>query len=115
MISTLKHKKKPSSVNATPEVANFIQNIVKGSYLEKTIAKAREKLSENMFCGECIQRKQIPKYYIQKYKLNNLYVMDLDGSRRLSYTLLANGVGVGVYLLEIFLTHKDYEIRFGYK
>lgn len=114
VIFAMKHKKKPSTVNATPEVAEFIRTIDKGSYLEKIIVKTKEELSDNMFCGECIQRKQIPRYYIRKYKLNNLYVMDLDSSKRLSYTLLSNGVGVGVYLLEVFLTHKDYETRFGY-
>jgi hypothetical protein len=86
----------------------------KGCYLEKVVSKAREELSEDMFCGKPVQRKQIPKHYIQKYGLKNLYVKRLDADRRLSYTLLSNGIGVGVFLLEVFLSHKDYEKRFHY-
>ena len=107
-------KKKPSSIKATPELANFISNLDKGNHLDKIITKAREKLSEDMFSGESVPKKQIPKYYFQKYELNNLYVINLDSSRRLSYTLVFNGTGVCCVLLEVFLTHKEYEKRFGY-
>ena len=108
------NSKKPSSVNATREVADFISRLKKGNYVEKIIAKAKEKLWENMFAGEPVQKKKIPKYYIQKYGINNLYVLDLDSSRRLVYTLLHNGVGTGVFVLDVFLGHKEYEERFGY-
>lgn len=114
MNDALKHKKKPSSINATPEVAGFIQGLEKGCYLDKVMSKAKEELREDMFCGESVQKRQIPKYYVEKYELNNLYVMKLDSSKRLAYTLSSNGIGVGVYLVEVFLTHKDYEERFGY-
>lgn len=110
----MKRRKKPSSINATPKMAQFAQSLEKGCYLDKVISKAKQELSENMFCGEPVQKKQIPKHYIQKYELDNLYVMDLDSDKRLTYTLLSNGVGVGVYVLEVFLSHKDYEMRFGY-
>ena len=108
-------KKKPSSINATRELAGFIRSLDKGSYLEKIITKAKEKLSEDMFSGESVQKKKIPTYYIKRYDLNNLYVLHLDSSRRLSYTLIYNGTGVCVVLLEIFLTHREYEKRFGYR
>ena len=101
-------------MNGTPEVAEFIKNLEKGCYLEKIMSKVQGELREDMFCGEPVKKKQIPEYYIEKYGLNNLYVKKLDSSKRLTYTLSANGFGVGVYLLEVFLTHKDYEERFGY-
>lgn len=107
-------KKKPSSANAIRELSDFIVSLDKGCYLEKIITKAKEKLLDNMFSGEPVQKKLIPRYYIQRYDLNNLYVLDLDSSRRLSYTLLHNGIGVAVILLEVFLTHKEYEKKFGY-
>jgi hypothetical protein len=110
----LKHKKKPSSVNATQQVARFVRNLEKGCYLAKIMSKAKDKLCENMFCGESIQKGQIPKYYVKTYGLNNLCVMELDSSKRLTYTLLSNGIGVGVYIIEVFLNHRDYDRRFGY-
>ena len=107
-------KKKPSSVNATPEIADVISNLEKGSYLDKIISKAKRKLEENMFAGNNFQKKKIPKYYIENYGIYNLYVLDLDSKSRLIYTLIANGVGVSVNILEIFVDHKEYEKRFGY-
>lgn len=113
MSDTLK-RKKPSSVRAAPEVADFISRLKKGSYLDKIINNAIETLRENMCAGEIVQKKKIPKYYIKKYGIYNLYVMDLDSSRRFTYTLIFNGVGITVNILEIFLDHKQYERRFGY-
>lgn len=113
-MTNILNKKKPSSIKATPELADFISNLDRESYLDKIITKAREKLSEDMFSGESVPKRQIPKHYIQKYELNNLYVIDLDSSRRLSYTLVFNGSGVCCVLLEVFLSHKEYEKRFGY-
>jgi len=67
-----------------------------------------------MFAGQPVQRKKFPKCYIDKHEIRNLYVLNLDSSRRLTYTLLFDGVGVSVNILEIFLSHKEYEKRFGY-
>lgn len=108
-------KKKPSSVNAVPDVADFISKLEKGSHLDKVVNKALDALRENMCAGELVQKKKIPEDYVKKYELRNLYVLDLDSSRRLTYTLLYNGVGVSVNVLQIFLDHKEYERKFGYR
>lgn len=108
------NKKKPSSVNGTPEVADFVSKLEKGSYLDKIITKAIDKLGEDMFAGDPVQRKKFPKCYNQKHEIRNLYVMKLNSSRRLTYTLIFDGIGVSVNILEIFLSHKEYEQRFGY-
>jgi len=114
-VSDTLRKKKPSSVNSTPQVKDFISKLEKGSYLDRIITNAKETLEENMFAGKNIEKKKIPKYYIEKYDLYVLYVMNLDASRRLTYTLVSDGVGVSVNILEIFLDHKEYEKRFGYR
>lgn len=102
-------------MEATPEVAEFISKLKKRSYLDKIVSKAKETLWENMFAGELVEKKKIPRYYIRKHQIHNLYVMYLDSSRRLTYTLLSDGEGgVRVIVLEIFLSHKEYEERFGY-
>ena len=114
MSEALKIKKKPSSINATPEVADFISRLEKGDNLDKIINRAKRKLLGDMCAGELVQKKKIPKHYIRKYQLNNLYVLDLDSGRRLTYTLIFNGVGISVNIIEIFLNHKEYAKRFGY-
>jgi hypothetical protein len=110
----LKKKKKPSSVNATPEVVEFISKLEKGSYVDKIITKAIDILDEDMFAGDPVQKKKFPKCYIQEHEIRNLYVMKLNSYRRLTYTLIFDGIGISVNILEIFLSHKEYEQRFGY-
>lgn len=107
-------KKKPSSINAVPEVADFISKLEKGSHPDKIINKALTKLGHDVCAGEPVQKRKIPKFYIKKYGIHNLYVLDLDSSSRLTYTLLFDGAGVSIHILEIFLNHKKYERRFGY-
>ena len=68
-----------------------------------------------MFVGESIQKQQIPKYYVDKYGVNNLYRLRLDRARRLCYTLVSDEEGVKVVVLEVFPDHKSYNRRFGYK
>jgi len=106
--------KKPSCVKADREVAVFISSLKKESYLLKVVNEGLDVLKENMFAGERIEKKKFPKYYVQKYGVNNLYKFNLDSRTRLVYTLVAEETGVAVVVLEI-LDHKKYEERFGYK
>jgi|SRR2546421_6334242 len=53
-------------------------------------------------------------YYVRKYGISNLWKFNMSRGARLVYTLLSeNGLWV-VVVLEMFLTHKEYEKRFGY-
>ena len=66
-----------------------------------------------MFVGERMERRKFPRFYVQKFGINNLYKLNLDLRTRLIYTLVAEETGVAVVVLEI-LDHKKYEERFGY-
>ena len=105
--------KKPSCVKASREVAVFINSLNGGSHLLKIVNSGLDVLKGNMFAGERIERDRFPKYYVQKYGVNNLYKFNLDSRTRLIYTLVADESGVAVVVLEI-LDHKKYEERFGY-
>ena len=107
-------RKAPSSVRAERELAKFILSLEKGCYLEKIISNGIDALKENMFAGEKVAKKKFPKYYVDKYRIHNLYKMNLDSRTRLTYTLVAEEAGVAVIILEVFLDHKQYERRFGY-
>jgi hypothetical protein len=107
-------RKRPSCVKATPDVAIFISSLEKRSYLRRIVDGGLDVLKENMLAGERVEKKKFPKYYIQKYGVNNLYKYNLDTANRLIYTLLADELGIAVVVLEI-LSHKEYEKRFGYK
>jgi len=105
--------KRPACVKADRDVAIFISSLKKGSHLLKIINDGLDVLKENMFAGERIGRRKFPKYYVQKYGVNNLYKFNLDSRTRLIYTLVAEETGIAVVVLEI-LDHKKYEERFGY-
>jgi hypothetical protein len=107
-------QRKASSVNATPEVAEFITKLPKGGELWKLCKKALIALSDNIFAGTQIEKSRIPKFYIEKYQVTNINVFRLDASRRLVYTWIPDANGVSVNVIEIFLDHKQYEKRFGY-
>ena len=81
--------------------------------LFKFINQAMDNIETNAFCGIQIPKKQIPKEYIKKYGVKNLWKYDLPNAWRLIYTIRA-GKGVVVSVLLEWMTHKEYERRFGY-
>jgi len=76
--------------------------------------KAIERLKENVFCGERIKKERIPKVYIKKYGISNLFWYQLPGAWRLVYSVEANNEEILAVIIEYF-DHKDYERRFGYR
>jgi len=107
-------RKKPSCVKAVKDVADFIPSLESDSYARQIVDEALDMLKENMFAGQLIAEKKFPKVYVRKYGVKNLYKYNLDRSKRLIYTLVADESGIIVVIIEI-LNHKDYEKRFGYK
>ena len=81
--------------------------------LYKWICRAFEDLEENAFCGIQISKKLIPKIYLERYNLDNLWKYDLPKGWRLIYTVKNSQVQILSIILE-WMTHKDYERRFRY-
>lgn len=79
------------------------------------ISDMDDTLKENMFAGEQVQKRLIPRHYIERYGVNNLYRYRHPEAYRSCYTLV-NYPGVGVCPLVIdLLSHPEYERLFGYK
>jgi Txe/YoeB family toxin of Txe-Axe toxin-antitoxin module len=81
--------------------------------LYKFINRAINNLKENPFCGIPISKKLIPKDYIKKYKINNLWKYNLPGAWRLFYFVVGDEIKIISIILE-WLPHKKYERKFGY-
>ena len=105
-----------------PSKVKFIDNELEKSYnhlrddyfLKKAIKRAVKDLNQNAFSGIQVAKRLIPKEYIRKYKINNLWKYDLPKGWRLMYTVTAdNEVELITAILE-WLSHKDYERRFRY-
>jgi len=86
----------------------------KNDELKKWLKRAIEDLKQNAFCSIPIPKRLIPKAYIQKYGVTNLWKYDLPDGWRLIYSIITpNKVEILAVILEWF-DHKNYERRFRY-
>jgi len=77
------------------------------------INRAIDDLKENPMSGIRVPNNLIPKDYIKKYGISNLWKYNLPNAWRLAYSLLGDSVKIVSVILE-WMSHKDYEKRFGY-
>ncbi|MFH1711050.1 MAG: hypothetical protein ABH840_01945 [Nanoarchaeota archaeon] len=100
----------------------FANEIIEKEFLEleesneikKYIQRALEDLEQNAFSGIQIPKRVIPKIYIQKYNITNLWKYDLPDGWRLVYSITTpNKIEIISIILEWF-NHHDYERRFNY-
>ena len=81
--------------------------------LYKWIFRAFEDLEENAFCGIQLPKRLIPRAYIEKYGIDNLWKYDLPKGWRLIYSVANWQIYVLSIILE-WINHKNYERRFNY-
>ncbi len=86
---------------------------VEDQMLYKWISRAINDLEENAFCGIQIPKRIIPKVYIEKYSIDNLWKYDLPKGWRLIYSVANGEIKIISIILE-WMTHKEYERRFNY-
>ena len=104
----------PHEVKGSEEFTAFYGSLDKNSEEYKRITVCIDAIKGNRQVGEKVQKDKFPKYYVRKYRITNLYRMEI-GDCRLSYTLIADGLKKVACILEYFPTHKEYSKRFGYK
>lgn len=84
------------------------------SPLKNSIFKAIKDLKENVFCGEPIKKEKIPKDYVKKYKINNLWWYPLSDAWRLVYSVVTpSNIEILAVIIDYY-SHKDYERKFKY-
>jgi Txe/YoeB family toxin of Txe-Axe toxin-antitoxin module len=107
--------KKPSKVVfISDELEENFNSLQKEDFIKKSISRAIQDLNQNAFCGIQIPKRLIPKEYVRKYEINNLWKYDLPKAWRLLYTVTSeNEVELISAILEWF-NHKDYERKFKY-
>lgn len=77
------------------------------------ISRAIDDLEKDAFSGIQVPKSLIPKVYIEKYQIDNLWKYDLPQGWRLLYSVAREGIIVISIVIE-WLDHKNYERRFGY-
>jgi hypothetical protein len=78
------------------------------------ISRALDDLKENPECGIHIPKRLIPKVYVQKYGINNLWKYNLPGYWRLIYSITGSKAEVISIVLE-WMSHKEYDRRSHYR
>ena len=102
------------------EVYEFLNEEAPNSKQERSILNAVNQKIEfiklNPHYGNPIPKRLIPKEYIKKYGITNLFRVELPSFWRMLYTLTEGGTKVEVvsFVLDI-LNHPAYSKKFGYK
>jgi hypothetical protein len=81
-----------------------------------SLNKKVELIKVNPHYGDPIAKKLIPREYLDKYGVTNLFRVELPGFWRMLYTL-TNGeteVEIIAFVLDV-IDHKEYDKKFGYK
>ena len=111
----MKNDERPVSVVFADEKLEEAYDSVRNSdpVLFKFLDRATDDIKADPTCGIAIPKRLIPKIYIQKYGINNLWKYNLPNAWRLVYSITGNNVEIIAILLEWF-PHKEYERRFKY-
>ena len=81
--------------------------------LYKEIEKALGDICLNAFCGRNVRKRLIPKEFIKKYGIDNLWIYNLRADWRLLYSVGRDEIDVIALVLD-WMNHKDYERLFGF-
>ena len=102
---------------ANEKIKIAFEKLNSGKYEEKQlyewIKRAFEDIKKNAFSGIQIPTRLIPKEYIKKYGIHNLFKYNLPDAWRLLYSKESTQVCILSIILE-WLDHKEYERRFGF-
>lgn len=101
------------------EVYKYINSQAPKSKLERMILNAVnqkiELIKANPHYGDGIPKRLIPKEYIVKYEITNLFRVELPNFWRMLYTLTSEGdIEIIAFILDI-IDHKAYDRKFGYR
>ncbi len=96
------------------KIEDDFNSLEDNNWLKKAVQRAIDDFKENAFCGERIRRERIPKEYVKKYGIDNLWWYPLPDGWRLLYSIITpSNVELLAAIVE-YMDHKNYDRRFGY-
>ena len=106
---------KPSKVVfISDELEENFYSLKNDDPIKKGMIRAIKDLQNNAFSGIQVPKRLIPKDYVTKYEVKNLWKYDLPNGWRLLYTITAdNEIEIISAILEWF-DHKNYERKLNY-
>lgn len=110
--------KKPSKIRFVDENLKKAFKELKNSKTEdrklyRWLVRAFKDIEENVFCGIQIPKRLIPKDYLKRYNIKNLWKYNLPNAWRLLYSIVGDDIIIISIILE-WIKHKKYQRRFKY-
>ena len=104
---------KPGKVIFVDEsLENSFNSLNDSDPIKKALIRAIKTLQEDAFVGRKVKQNIIPKFLIQKYKINNLWIYNLPEGWRMIYSLTpSENIEIIAAVLD-WMNHKDYERLF---
>ena len=102
------------------EVYEYLNKEAENSKIERTIFKAIqgkiELIKNNPHYGNPVAKNLIPKEYVIKYRITNLFRIELPNFWRMLYTLVEGETKIEIisFIIDI-IDHSIYNKKFGYK
>ena len=102
------------------EAYKYLNTEAQKSKVERSILnsinKKKELVKANPHYGSPVPKDRIPKEYVLKYGITNLFHVELSNFWRMLYTLTNDETEIEIiaFVLDI-IDHKKYDKKFGYK
>ncbi|MBT4375967.1 hypothetical protein HOD29_01180 [archaeon] len=99
---------------AEKKLEEQFNNLDEKDETKKGLKRAMKDIKENPFCGTQIPKKLIPKRYIQKYEIKNLWKYNLPNAWRVLYSIITPEKIEILSIIIDWFPHKKYERKFNY-
>ena len=103
-------RERSPAVYLSKELATTIKCLGTDHKVAKWINSMADVLKENKFAGELIKKSQIPRLYVKKYHVNNLYRYGHPEGFRSCYTIAEECP----HILDL-MSHPEYDKIFKYE
>ncbi len=100
-------------VFASPDVLDVLKALSSNDPVKLKVDQVTDEMKQDKNLGDYIKKKPWPDKYIKTHEVTNLYRHEIGRSHRLIYTIRGRKEDKVYQLLDL-LTHKEYDILFGY-
>ena len=81
---------------------------------KKALIRAIQNIKDDCYCGRNVKKKLIPKSFIERYNISNLWIYNLPSAWRLLYSITTSEEIEIIAAILDWMNHKDYERLFGF-
>lgn len=106
--------KRKFRVFASPDFLKVVSALSNNDPIKLRVYKAIDEMKQDKNLGDYIKKKPWPDKYVDTHEVTALYRLEIGGNHRLIYTIRGREEDKVYQLLDL-LTHKEYDVLFGYR